>query len=272
VVPPAFVDNAEDCDDLDPELKPQTWWYRDWDQDGYGETDSAVQHCDERELRVRQPGDCDDYDADANPGLLEQCDGIDNNCDGVVDEYTATDAGAYYPDDDGDGFGRGGPVISCTPPADHATAGGDCDDDDPLVNPGERDRCDGVDNDCDGGVDHPYNVGREGDWATLQAAIDGMPDGASACVDAGTYRETLDFGGKSLGFHGAGTGQTVVDGGGGQILDLLNRETVVLTDLDLTNGYDTSGGIAHVDHLGSLSLIGVEIHDAGCASATPRQT
>jgi hypothetical protein len=33
------------------------------------------------------PGnDCDDTEPAANPGETEVCDGIDNNCDGTIDE------------------------------------------------------------------------------------------------------------------------------------------------------------------------------------------
>ena len=30
--------------------------------------------------------DCDDSDSNVNPGVLEQCDGIDNDCNGYIDE------------------------------------------------------------------------------------------------------------------------------------------------------------------------------------------
>ena len=49
--------------------------------------------------------DCDDKDPDIHPGAVEGCDGVDNNCDGDVDEGVTT---TFYADRDGDGFGDAG--------------------------------------------------------------------------------------------------------------------------------------------------------------------
>ena len=46
--------------------------------------------------------DCDDQDPTAGPGLEELCDGVDNDCDGDIDEGLTT---AWWPDEDGDGYG-----------------------------------------------------------------------------------------------------------------------------------------------------------------------
>ena len=86
--------------------------------------------------------DCDPDDPERFPYAVEVChaadgmDGIDDDCDGVVDE------GCPCFDGDGDGV--------CP---DEGDGDGDCDDRDPSIRPGLLDRCDGVDADCDGEVD-----------------------------------------------------------------------------------------------------------------------
>ena len=49
--------------------------------------------------------DCDDDNNQINPGEVEVCDGVDNDCDGVIDEEDAIDAGGWWLDDDGDDYG-----------------------------------------------------------------------------------------------------------------------------------------------------------------------
>jgi hypothetical protein len=75
--------------------------------------------------------DCDDANPQVYPWAYEQCDGLDNNCNGQVDEAQ---------DQDGDG---------------HAGCGGpDCNDNDWRIHPGRQEVCgDTLDNDCDGAAD-----------------------------------------------------------------------------------------------------------------------
>jgi hypothetical protein len=102
----------------------------------------------------REDVDCADDDPEVNPGAEEACDGIDNNCDGEVDEGVTSD---FLPDADGDGFADpdADPAIACERPDGYlpASAASDCDDTDPLTYPGANEYCDGVDNDCDGQAD-----------------------------------------------------------------------------------------------------------------------
>ncbi len=108
-------------------------------------------------------GDCDDMDLNINPDASESCDGVDNNCDGAVDEGVTT---TYYTDVDGDGYGDGS-VESCSMPIGSSTIGGDCDDSAATSNPAGTEMCDGADNNCDGTIDEgvttTYYMDSDGD-------------------------------------------------------------------------------------------------------------
>ncbi|GDX78532.1 hypothetical protein LBMAG42_03430 [Deltaproteobacteria bacterium] len=75
--------------------------------------------------------DCDDTDAAISPGADEVCDGVDNDCDGTVDESSAADAATWYADTDGDGFGDAAyTTLACDEPAAYVADATDCDDTD----------------------------------------------------------------------------------------------------------------------------------------------
>jgi Putative metal-binding motif len=99
--------------------------------------------------------ECDDTDAQVHPLAEETCDGIDQDCDGVVDN-DAVDQLTWFQDSDSDGHGdQEVTMSSCDPPADFVAVGDDCDDGDATVSPGSTDTWyDGVDSDCDGADDY----------------------------------------------------------------------------------------------------------------------
>jgi hypothetical protein len=71
----------------------------------------------------------------------ELCDGLDNDCDGIPDDgLPSLD---FFWDGDGDGFGNPlvAPVAACAAPPGHVEDASDCDDGDPLVNPGAPPSC-----------------------------------------------------------------------------------------------------------------------------------
>ncbi|MBX2800348.1 MAG: putative metal-binding motif-containing protein [Myxococcales bacterium] len=108
----------------------------------------------------------------------------------------------FYVDADSDGFGDPGNTVSaCTQPEGTVEDGTDCDDTSELANPLGEEVCDGLDNDCDGQVDHNTVPG---DFDSIQAAIDALPHDAEACVAAGIWTEPFDFGDHQITITGAG--------------------------------------------------------------------
>jgi hypothetical protein len=105
-------------------------WYRDDDHDGYGDPSDRIDSCTQPSGYVPNPDDCDDGDTSISPEASEVCDGVDNDCDGPIDENE---------DRDGDGY--------------FGVCGDDCNDGNGSINPGATEVCDGIDNDCDTVVD-----------------------------------------------------------------------------------------------------------------------
>jgi hypothetical protein len=95
------------------------------------------------------PEDCDDANPSVYPGGEELCDGIDQDCDGEVDEGVMLTVCA---DADGDGAGQPGTETAlCEPTAGLVEDCTDCDDADASASPGAEEVAgDGVDQDCDG--------------------------------------------------------------------------------------------------------------------------
>ena len=208
VAPSGFTEDDTDCDDTDAAVNPDAaeicngidddcdaqvdpgdaapgTWFADADGDGFGDPDTSELTCEPQEGWVTDNTNCDDTAAATSPEATETCDGIDNDCDGDVDEDDASDVSEWYPDQDGDGYGDGDeePVEACDAPSDHVADATDCND---------TETCDQLDNDCDGDVDYELNVPTS-DYPTIQSAIDAasFASGDRICVQAGTYAENL---------------------------------------------------------------------------------
>ena len=151
---PELCDGADnDCDDeVDEELE-YIDWYRDSDGDGYGLADAAVSDCDIPDGYALLAGDCDDDNSSVYPDADELCNGLDDDCDTLIDE-DPVDGGVYYPDADGDGYGVDeGETALCEEVEGYASEGGDCDDSNDAINPGATESCNDIDDDCDTSID-----------------------------------------------------------------------------------------------------------------------
>lgn len=170
-------------------------FYQDKDGDEYGASKS-VTDCLPPDGYVEDEGDCNDTNAAINPGEADGCpvtDGIDNNCDGVVDNGTQN----IFADNDGDGFGSNS-IVGCPGSPNTSLEGGDCNDNDAAVNPDAVEvACNSIDDDCnaetsdnDGGVTVYQDLDQDTfgnpnitDTSYCGLAIDGFVSNNADCGD-----------------------------------------------------------------------------------------
>ena len=93
-VPNGYVQNNDDCNDLDSSINPNTPWYVDADMDGFGDFNQSILSCTQPLFMVPDSTDCDDDDQATYPGAPEVCDGVDNDCNGVLVNENAGDDSA----------------------------------------------------------------------------------------------------------------------------------------------------------------------------------
>jgi hypothetical protein len=201
---PGLVEDATDCDDARAETHPGATevcngidddcdgsrdegllltFYVDADGDTHGLASVSMQACSAPSGYVTSSDDCNDGCASCFPGSAEVCDGLDNDCDGTIDDGVLS---TFYVDADGDTYGTTVTTQACTMPSGYAARSGDCNDGCATCNPGRSEICDGLDNDCDGTIDDgvlsTFYVDADGDTygttVTTQACT--MPSGYAA--------------------------------------------------------------------------------------------
>jgi hypothetical protein len=130
--------------------------YLDQDKDGWGIPDprGGQRFCALPENYSLKPGDCNDYDANANPMGREICNLYDDDCDGMINEGLDTET--VYPDMDRDGFGGrfGAAQMGCPQGGfGFSSTRDDCDDTNKDVNPKATEVCNGRDDNCNNRID-----------------------------------------------------------------------------------------------------------------------
>jgi hypothetical protein len=149
---PEYCDGVDNnCNGLKDESAVSKTYYQDYDQDGYGNAALKTTSCVQPVGYVANSTDCNDRNATAYIGAVEKCDGIDNDCDGVIDDGLLLKT--FYKDADKDGFGSTTTLQACAAPPGYVSKGGDCNFNNATVYPGAPELCDGLDNDCDGILD-----------------------------------------------------------------------------------------------------------------------
>ncbi|MBI4979934.1 SUMF1/EgtB/PvdO family nonheme iron enzyme [Candidatus Woesearchaeota archaeon] len=146
-----LLDN--NCDGTTDEGFPTFSYFKDGDGDGYGLKTDEKKSCKAPDGYVTDKNDCDDTNPEVNPAAIEKLvDGIDNNCNGYIDEDF--EYKNCYKDADQDGFGNKSEsekiflVGKCSDG--YVLTNNDCNDADPKINPLAEENCDTIDNNCDG--------------------------------------------------------------------------------------------------------------------------
>jgi len=161
------LDGLIDCEDFTCDGHCPEICSDDRDNDGDGDIDcfdaECADTCDvdgDGSFNIDVGGDdCDDFNGDLYPGAPEVCDGLDNDCDDLVDhedpDLDLQSQLPWYIDNDLDGYGATGqpPEVACTAPSGYVDNDDDCWDLDAAINPTAIEVCSGFDDDCDGLTD-----------------------------------------------------------------------------------------------------------------------
>ena len=184
-----FVSIGGDCNDYDASVSPKgTESCDNQDNNCNGVTDEGCDgdkdgYCTMTKTVIGTPtvcpkggGDCDDANAAVHPGVVDICDGIDNDCNGTVDPGCDKDADGYCD----------ASQVTVGKPSTCPGGGGDCNDSNATVHPGAAEACDDIDQNCDGKTDEGCDDDLDG-YCDSAYTVVGTPKscnkGKGDCVD-----------------------------------------------------------------------------------------
>jgi hypothetical protein len=261
--PSGYTAEDGDCDDRDPEIHPDadevcdgvdndcddesdeddaldgTTWYLDFDGDGYGVEDDTTTACSAPSGYADNTGDCDDGDAEINPERFEECDGVDNDCDGDIDEADAMGVSTWYADADADSYGDSDVAeTGCYQPSGYTDNFLDCDDSDAAVNPLATEICDGVDNDCKSTTSEDGVITLDGttNYPHIGSAASAASSGSVIVVCDGSYAENIVIDTDLTIMSLNGSASTEIDGDRRDSAITIDAGEVTLSGLFITAG------------------------------------
>ncbi|MBX3245680.1 MAG: putative metal-binding motif-containing protein [Myxococcales bacterium] len=172
---PLVCDDGDNCtvDSCDPEVGCRNVLI-DEDRDGF-----APAHLGTCATRPGASRDCDDTNPNVYPGAPEQCDGLDNDCDGIVDNNV--ERFDCFRDADGDGYPSSSDrVVDCRCPSGfiprRADGLFDCADNEPGAHPGS---------DEFRAIPYSTPTGPSFDWNCDGVQERQNPRASSGCVSSG---------------------------------------------------------------------------------------
>ncbi len=268
-----LMDDEPNSDVQDPKT-----WYQDTDGDRFVYLSTYHQSCvapdsDYIEEPMLLGYECEtapsfpsDNDASIHENAAEVCDGKDNNCDGTVDEDQSQWPN-WYPDGDGDGFGRNAsPQKACTAPTGHVSTNTDCDDADLRSYPGATETCDNKDNNCNGTVDEgvktTYFLDADGDGFGVPGST------AQACTKPTGYSTV------STDCNDAASNGSRMYPGNAEVCDGLDNDCDFDTDEGVKTAYyldadrDTQGS-PYTSVLACVAPTGYVTNNTDCNDSSP---
>nr|AYM53283.1 hypothetical protein [Cystobacter fuscus] len=202
---------AMSCQEVTPK------WYRDQDGDGEGDPQQGLSQCAKPAGYVNNDRDCDDTRKERYSTATELCNGVNDNCDDVVDEGFNTGAtctgelgcggkiecatttqsvckvvtSTWYLDGDQDGHGaKATEIKACgttAPGSNYVASSDDCDDTKNNVYTGAPEFCDTLDNNCNNQTDEGFDVGATCDAGNeCTGKKECSPDGKSSLCKSTT--------------------------------------------------------------------------------------